>query len=89
MASYRIEWKQSARKELRQLGRDIIPRVVKTVEALADDPHPAHCRKLKDSEHLYRVRAGDYRIVYSVHASPLVIEIIRIRHRRDVYRQLR
>lgn len=89
MGCYRIEWKQSARKELRQLSKDTIARTIKGIEALADNPMPPQSRKLSGAEHLYRLRLGDYRIVYFVHTSVLVIEIIRIRHRRDVYRRLR
>jgi mRNA interferase RelE/StbE len=88
MASYRIEWKQSAEKELRQLSKDVLARVLEAVAGLADNPTPPGSRKLSGAEKLYRVRVGEYRVVYFIHASVLVIEIVRIRHRRDVYRKL-
>jgi len=60
---YKIEWKQSAKKELKKLKKAVIPRIIKAVESLSINPHPTGSRKLQGSEHLYRVRLGDYRIV--------------------------
>lgn len=88
MDSYKIEWKQSAKKELRKLEKTAIPRIIKVVEDLSLDPHPVGCRKLQGSERLYRVRVGDYRVVYSVENEVLLVEIIRVRHRKDIYRKL-
>ena len=85
---YKIEWKQSAKKELKKLKKAVIPRIIKVVESLSINPHPTGSRKLQGSEHLYRVRLGDYRIVYSVENKILLIEIIRIGHRKDIYRKL-
>ena len=87
MASYRIEWKPSAAKELKRLPRDIVPRVVKAVGELADEPFPLGVVKLQGSQFTYRIRVGDYRVIYTVVTNVLVIEIVRVRHRRDVYRQ--
>jgi mRNA interferase RelE/StbE len=86
MGSYRIEWKRSAVKELRQLPKSAISRISKAVERLSTDPYPAGARKLTGSEHTYRIRIGAYRIVYSVTAPELVIEIVRVKHRKDAYR---
>jgi mRNA interferase RelE/StbE len=85
MDSYRIEWKRSATQELRRLPREIVGRILKAVEQLSTDPYPSGVRKLVGSEHTYRIRVGDYRIIYSILASALLIEIIRVGHRRDVY----
>ena len=85
---YKIEWKQSAKKELKKLKKAVIPRIIKAVESLSINPYPTGSRKLQGSEHLYRVRLGDYRIVYSVENKILLIEIIRIGHRKDIYRKL-
>ena len=87
MVSYRIEWKPSAAKELKRLPRDIVPRVVKAVGELADEPFPSDVVKLQGSQFTYRIRVGDYRVIYTVVTNVLVIEIVRVRHRRDVYRQ--
>jgi len=86
MASYKIEWKNSAYKELQKLPRPIIPRVVAAVSDLAADPFPHGVKKLVGSEFSYRIRIGEYRVVYEVFESRLLIEIVRVRHRKDVYR---
>ena len=86
MGSYRIEWRRSAAKELGKLPREVIRRVIGAVEQLAEDPRPSGAKKLVNAEHTYRVRVGDYRVIYSIVESALVVEIIRVRHRKDVYR---
>jgi mRNA interferase RelE/StbE len=86
MGSYRIEWKHSATKELKRLPRDVIHRVIVAVEQLAKEPRPSGAKKLVTAEHTYRIRIGDYRIIYSIFESALVVEIIRVKHRKDVYR---
>jgi mRNA interferase RelE/StbE len=88
MGSYSVRWKHSAAKELRGLDRDVIARILRTVDELAHDPCPSGSRKLRGSDRTYRLRVGDYRIVYSVLADALVVEIIRVGHRREVYRRL-
>jgi mRNA interferase RelE/StbE len=85
MASYRIEWKESARKELRKLTRGTIARVLTAVDGLAEDPRSPGCRKLVGTERTYRVRIGDYRVVYSIEDDLLLVEIIRVGHRGGVY----
>ena len=77
----------SAVKELRRIDRKVVPRIVKAVESLSSNPFPVGVRKLYSSEHSYRIRVGDYRVIYTVFESHLVIEIIRIRHRKDIYRK--
>ena len=88
MASYRVRWKKSAQKELKKLNKEIILRVLELVENLAHDPYPDGCRKLRGSQHIYRFRIGDYRVVYDVQSDILTIEIIRIGHRKEIYRRL-
>ena len=85
MASYQIEWRNSARRELRRLSPAVVARVIAAVAALADVPRPTGCRKLRGSEHTYRIRTGTYRIVYEILEGRLVVEIVRVRHRRDAY----
>lgn len=86
MASYQIEWKNSAYKELQKLPRPIITKVVAVVADLSNDPYPSGVKKLIGSERSYRIRVGDYRIVYEIIENKLIIEIVRVRHRKDVYR---
>jgi mRNA interferase RelE/StbE len=85
MDSYKIEWKRSAVKDLRSLPKDVIGKIVRAVEQLSTNPYPVGVKKLVGSEHTYRIREGSYRVVFTVAASSLVIEIIRVGHRKDVY----
>ena len=87
MATYRIEWKTLALRELKRIDRQVISRVVRAVEGLAENPFPAGVRKLRGSEHTYRLRVGDYRVVYEAAEAGSVVVIIHVRHRRDVYRR--
>jgi len=87
MAFYRIEWKKSAIKELKKLDKPIIPRILKLVETLAQDPHPPGSRKIIGARRTFRIRSGDYRIVYSVYEDVLIGQIIRVGHRKEVYRK--
>ena len=86
MASYKVEWKNSAYKELQKLPRPMITRIVAAVSDLSNDPRPQGVRKLVGSEHSYRIRIGDYYVVYEIFKNRLVIEIVRVRHRKDVYK---
>ena len=84
--AFRIEWKKSTRKDLRKLPASVANRIVGAVEDLAANPFPHGVEKLSGSEHAYRIRLGDYRIVYEVVAESKLVEIQRVRHRKDVYR---
>jgi len=83
---YRIEIKRSAAKEIRGIPRKKDrQRVVARIEGLADDPRPPGCVKLS-GRGAYRIRQGVFRIVYTVTDDKLVIEVVKVGHRRDVYR---
>ncbi len=86
MASYSLLWKRSARKELRKLPRDARRRILAAVERLIDEPYPPGSRKLIGSQGAFRLRVGNYRIVYSVFTSELLIEVVRVGDRKNVYR---
>jgi len=83
---FRIEWKKSTRKDLRKLPAITGERIVQAVEGLAANPFPHGVEKLSGSQYAYRIRLGDYRIVYEVVMDLKLIEIQRVRHRKDVYR---
>lgn len=86
MARFELRIKASAAKELAGIAtRADRRRVVQRIRRLADDPRPPGCKKLSRRE-LYRVRQGVYRIVYTVEDRQLVVQVVRIAHRRDVYR---
>ena len=86
MASFRIEWRRSTKKDLRKLPPKEVARIFEAVETLADEPFPFGVEKLKGSEHSYRIRVGDYRVVYEVFADLKLVEIERVKNRKDVYR---
>ena len=88
MGSYKIEWKRSAEKELRAIDRQDISKIIEAVESLAINPFPSQSRKLHDVEKSYRIRVGNYRVVYQVDRGKGIISIYHIRHRKDIYRQL-
>jgi mRNA interferase RelE/StbE len=83
---YRVEFKPSAAKAVEKLPRPAQRRVLAAAAAHADDPRPDGCRKLEGEPDLYRVRVGDYRLVYTVRDRVLLVLIVRVGHRRDVYR---
>jgi mRNA interferase RelE/StbE len=85
MAKYRIEIAPSAAKELSRIPRKDLQRIVARIQALADDPRPPGSRKLCAQEK-YRIRQGDYRVLYRIEDNVLVVYVVKIAHRRDVYR---
>ncbi len=85
---YRIELKPSAVKTLAAIPKPDRLRIARRIDALADDPRPDGAVKLAGEDDLYRVRAGDYRIVYQIQDRVLLVLVVRIGHRRDVYRGL-
>jgi len=86
MDTYKIEWKRSAIKELEKLPRPMISRIVSAVDNLSSTPYPQGVRKLAGTEDSYRIRIGNYRVIYKIIENKLIVEIIRVGHRKDVYR---
>lgn len=86
MASYEIVFKKSVARDLRELPREDVRRILNRIRLLAEDPRPAGCQKLSGGDR-YRVRQGAYRIVYGIEDARLVVMIVKVGHRRDVYRQ--
>ncbi len=84
--SYRVEIARRAVKSLAALPRREQQRVRAAIDLLADNPRPPGCTKLAGYDNAYRVRVGDFRIVYDVLDDRLVVQVVRIGHRRDVYR---
>ncbi len=85
MASYRIVFKQSVAKDLRPIPKKDIQRILKRIDGLADDPRPAGAEKLSGDEK-YRIRQGNYRILYAIEDEIITVTIVKVGHRRDVYR---
>lgn len=87
MASFSLQWRTSTRKDLRKLPPREVERIVTEVELLAEEPFPHGSEKLAGADHTYRIRVGDYRVIYEVFVPSKLVEIQRVRHRKDVYRK--
>jgi mRNA interferase RelE/StbE len=86
VASCRIEWKRSAERDLRRIDHKQIPRIVAAVERLARNPTSVDSRKLVGAERVYRIRVGDYRVIYEYDAARGIVCVFHVRHRREAYR---
>jgi mRNA interferase RelE/StbE len=87
VGKYRILIKTSAAKEIEAVGqKKDRQRIVRRIQSLTDNPRPAGCEKLSAQSDRYRVREGDYRIVYSVDDRTLLVNVVKVGHRKDVYR---
>ena len=87
MAQYEIFFKPSARKELQRVGtkRDR-QKIVAAIQGLASEPWPIGSQKLVGTDHCFRIRAGDYRIIYEIVDVVVSVTVIRVAHRKDAYR---
>ena len=86
MSNYSVSFKASAAKELKKLPSELQHRIADGIERLVKDPRISGVVKLKGNDDLYRFRVGEYRIIYNINDLKQKITIVRIRHRRDVYR---
>jgi mRNA interferase RelE/StbE len=84
--AYAIQFKPLALRQLEKLPREAQRRLSAKIEALRDDPFPAGCKKMAAISDAWRIRAGDYRVVYQVHRGVLLVLVLTIGHRREVYR---
>jgi len=85
VASYCVVLTSSAEKELKGLSAQLNARIVPRLENLADNPRPPGCKKLQGGDKEWRIRVGDYRVVYTIDDAKLLVEVTRTRHRSDVY----
>lgn len=85
MERYEVIFTANVERELRHIPRTVLQRVLDRIGALAEDPRPHGVKKLRGQE-TYRVRQGDYRIIYTIEDHILVVTVVRIGHRSDVYR---
>ena len=84
--TYTVRITRKAQKELRKLGQEARERVRPAMLDLANDPRPHGVKKLSGEENLWRIRVGDYRVVYEISDGELIVLVVRIRHRSDAYR---
>jgi mRNA interferase RelE/StbE len=85
VANYAIDIKPSARRELEKLSDSLIARLLRRIEGLSINPRPPGCRKLRGYKDLWRVRVGEYRVIYIIDDDRKIVSITRIAHRREVY----
>lgn len=85
MASYRVAFTSSAAKELKKLSSELVARIAPRLESLGTNPRPPGCKKLQGGDREWRIRVGDYRVVYIIDDAKLRVEVTRIRHRSEVY----
>ncbi len=87
MAAYKIFLKKSVLKDLDKIPDKDLKKIIKRIKSLANDPRPPGCEKLSGQER-YRIRQGNYRIIYSIKDRKLVVWIVKVGHRRDIYKKL-
>ena len=85
MALYDLVIEKTAERDLKKLTPEIADRITPHITALSDEPRPAGCKKMAGAENLWRIRVGDYRVIYGIDDPALVIRVIRVRHRSRVY----
>jgi len=83
---YRVLLERGAERDLVRLSSEIHDRVIVAIQGLATNPRPSGCRKLAGSKNDWRIRVGDYRVIYEIADEIRVVRINRVRHRREVYR---
>ena len=84
---YKVQFSKQAGKDLRNFPMTVIKRVIIASEGLAKNPQPIGCKKLRGTkENLYRIRVGDYRIIYVIEKSIRIVTVRNVRHRKDVYK---
>ncbi|MEM1394977.1 MAG: type II toxin-antitoxin system RelE/ParE family toxin [Cyanobacteria bacterium P01_H01_bin.150] len=83
--NYQVEFTKGALKQLKKLPKDIKERIDTKIQELAIEPRPNGVKKLQDDD-LYRIRVGDYRIVYQIDDNVLLVTVVKVKHRREVYR---
>lgn len=86
--AYRIEFTPRAERDFKSLASSIRGRIARRIDSLAENPYPQGIKKLEGEDELYRLRVGDYRILYQVQGKVLLVLIVGIGHRRDIYRRI-
>ena len=83
---YRVELVRRAARALRNLPADVQRRLDPSIQALGQNPHPPGCRKLSGEESFWRIRVGDYRVIYQIREDELRVLVFKVGHRREIYR---
>lgn len=86
MRSYAVILSRPARKDLQRLQPAVMRRIFVKIEQLAQQPRPAGCRKLHNEEKAWRIRIGDFRVLYEIDDTKKIVDVVAVRHRREAYR---
>ncbi len=87
MGRYKLLFRNSVAKDMRRLQNKDVSRILKRINKLSENPRGSGCEKLSEQER-YRVRQGDYRIIYEIHDDTVIVEIVQVGHRREIYRKI-
>ena len=85
---YKIELRPGAVRDLKNIPKSALKKIDECILSLAENPYPRRARKLSAGEDIYRIRAGDYRILYAVRRKRLLVLVLRVGHHRDIYRRI-
>ena len=85
MASYKVEFSKRVRKDFREIPEHDANRILSKIKALAEEPLPADSKKLKGEE-LFRIRVGNYRVIYSIEDEKMLVFVVKLGHRKDIYK---
>ena len=85
MAAYKIFFKKSVEKDFKVISKKDLKKILSRIEALAEDPRPPRCEKLTGQDR-YRLRQGRYRIIYSIQDDELTVWVVKVGHRKEIYR---
>jgi mRNA interferase RelE/StbE len=85
MSDYTITFSRTARKELEAISAALVRRIFPKIEMLAREPRPAGCRKLVGEDDVWRIRVGDYRVIYSINDEKKMLDVVAVRHRSKAY----
>jgi mRNA interferase RelE/StbE len=84
---YEVYLERSAENDLKHLPASTFHRIISQIKSLAESPRPSGCRKITGSKNDWRIRIGDYRVIYEIDEKAKAVRIMRVRHRREVYRR--
>jgi mRNA interferase RelE/StbE len=83
--TYRLLLTSAADKEIESLPEKVVERLLPAIRELANEPRPRGCKKLAGTKDTFRIRVGDYRVIYEVHDKEVIVLVIRVTHRKDAY----
>ena len=86
--SYSLEIKQSVEKDLKKVPKEMVERIIEAIEKLSENPYPRQSKKIKSAERTYRLRVGDYRVIYQIDKERKVVVVYHVRHRKIAYENL-